>query len=374
MPDPVEIVQPDLTDPEHVAGMSEKDIIENLNPSAAPAEPSPTDTPTKETPAAPEPTQPAASAPAEKLLAGKYKTPDDLAKGLTEIAKPLNIHPLSLTTAINMAKKTGDWSEVEQLYTELQAELSTKPPTPPPTKEGEPPVAGQPAPASDKGELTNEKIQQLVTADVKRRLAQHPIRQKFERKGVSWPTTVEEVEELEDTYPVLAIELREAMRDIYTTSAKEFNDYAEALMGVGQATDNAKSEGVKQITALSEKYKLDLKPEEVNTLVQQALDSGSPTVFEDKHGVKHPTAQGIVKWIKAETDLFDRLNLASTQRGRAAHSQDLRTMKEKTLSSISTAGLPAKRQRTETPEVDVNDPDQVSKMTEQEILERLDGK
>lgn len=84
---------------------------------------------------APAPGEKPAEGEPQELLAGKYKTVDDLERATREIGKPLKMSDQFVSHLVERAKKSGDTAELEATYKALESELGRRKPEP---GEGEP--------------------------------------------------------------------------------------------------------------------------------------------------------------------------------------------------------------------------------------------
>ena len=381
--------------PEAIGKLTDTQIDEQLGvPPAQPAkepppEPSPKATPGSEPPPetvkakegeppavapAKEPAEPAA--PAEKLLAGKYKTNDDLGKGLLEIGKALKYNPKTLERFLGIAKKTGDWAEVEQAYLELQETLSKNQKAastdqPPAKEEGTPKGDQPPQPATAEERQALAEEMHVLMAEVAREMEDTPVVREMKEQGIPIPKTREEFRQLKTDYPYYARDFNDQFMATYKQLQKEIGDYNQALQTVESHTTTAKESAKQQIGEYNKEFGLKLDDAKIQEIIDQALKS--EFVYETKSGVKFVRDNGIAEHFLAKQfpTLAKAIKTNGELDGRKQHLDDLDTMQKKTLSSISTSHIPPTRR--EKGKVNLDDPQQVAGVSDDDMEKHFRG-
>lgn len=340
-------------------------------PAPAPAAPEPPSTPAP-APAEPAPAAPAtAPAPAEaapappKLFAGKYKTEDDLARGLVAIGKPLGIPTDVLENAVALARKTGDWATAEAMYSSLNKDLSRR------KSEGVPapraPQGPQPTvqPAADR-ETT---LRNVVAQEVRNDVLKSDVVAELRNLGVELPTTKEGWAQLRSDYPYYAMKLERYAEERYNHHMKDGQDYLAALDGADSAREAERESAQEKILSFVKDKSLQLSEEDVKAFLDEADENESGYV--DKNGVPYPSADGYVRHFFATKlpELVDQIRISAETAGRSQAAKDLANMSGRTTQSISTETLPGAN-RTQPKKIDLEDREAVARLSDED-LERM---
>ena len=299
------------------------------------------------------------------LLAGKYKTPDDLAKGIGEIGKALNLPDYLLAERIEQAKATGNWKPVEEIYKKLDADLTRK-------REAEKAAAtptSQPAATT----LSAEDIQRIKSETAERfnsELADHPIMRDLAQAGVEFPITKETIEALKGQNYGLYAELRRAIGEVQSKLESEATGYAEALKGAEPAMAKARTEGSEYLAKLNSEYELGYNEDELKTMVESALSDKA--LMEEKYGVVYPIEKAVTRhfWSNHNEDALKRATTSAKVKGRTEHTEDLKTMHSKTTATASRASLPGSQNRAGV-KIDPTNRADVAGLADAELDERL---
>ena len=356
--------------------LSDEQIKQELSGQPAP-EPAPE--PAKVTP---EPTPPAATEPAapatppepaaDTMYAGKYKTADELYKGLIEIGKPLGYNQKFLERMIDLAKKTGDLSSVEQTYKDLFDDLSKNRKTEAPKE----PAAATPekdTPLADTQAERETQEFQVVVDETYRSLENHPLVAEMQAAGAQMPKTKAEFDQMKIDFPYLAMQFGSLFSSTFSNLKKEVGEYVKAQGEVESHNTTFKESEKQHIKETLKDLKLEgISDADIDKAVEDALKSDN--IYEDRHGVKFIRDGGILEHFLAKD--FRRLaNLIKTNgeiEGRTQHAEDLQAMKNKGLRSISTVPLPGARRKDPAP-IDVDDDAQVASLSDDAIEKHLKG-
>jgi hypothetical protein len=316
---------------------------------------------------------PVTPAPApDYLYAGKYKTVDDLKKGLLEIAKPLNYNPKILERIIQIAEKTGDWKPVEETYADLNLTLSQNqkatPPAPPATVEPPQPAA----PATDTELAAQQETTRVIVNETFREIANSQIAQDLAEQGLELPTTKEQFAQLKIDYPYLAIKWDQEFTRLFHSIRNDVQAYQQSLEGVETHNAAAIESAKTQISDFVKEYKLEgISQPEITKAIEDAMKSDF--VFEPKAGVPYLRENGLLEYFLAKEfpKLAKIIKTNGELDGRTQHAEDLQAMREKTVRSISTAKLPGSQARRETPAINPEDEQQIAALSDEDIEKLL---
>ena len=304
------------------------------------------------------------------LLAGKYKTPDDLTKGVEEITKRLNLHEVLLTEEIEAAKASGDWKGVEEVYKKLDAELTRKAEA---DKAKLTPAAVKPT--GDVTTLSAEEIQRIKNETKERfnmELSEHPVIRDLADAGVEFPITKDTLTDLKQANYGLYMALKSAISEVQTKLEKEATGYAEALAGVYAATDEAKTEGTAYLTKINSEMGLGYTEDEMKAVVDAALQDKA--VSEQKFGIDYPIKEAVRRyfWLNRHEEVMNRATESARAKGRTEHTEDLRKMRDKTTDTVSQAALPGSKNRSGvTGKIDFTNPENVRGAGDDALDQRL---
>jgi hypothetical protein len=343
-------------------------------PAAPPAEPpvvpaaAPTPIP------APAPVTPTpAPGDAPKLFAGKYKTEDDLAKGLVEIGKPLQIPLAALQKAVELAKTTGNWQAAEEMYVSLNEELERRkaekaaPPPATTTPPVQPPQAIAPSIGAAEIERT---IQQVVARETFKEVSSSPVVAELRRLGVDFPTTAEAWAQLKLDYPAHWMELKQHMERVYNENYREALAYQQALLEADPAFESERQSATAKIKEFYEKNGLEIDEASLKAQLDQLQTLGVETT--NRNGVEFPVKDAYWRsfLLANVNDLLPKVKLASEVRGRIQHMEDLRRMSATTVGSISTTPAPGSS-RVVSPTVNVDDTEAIHKLSDDALEEEI---
>lgn len=307
----------------------------------------------------------------EVVYAGTFKTPDDLINGVNELVKSLNVPSYlsaPLSRMIEEAKKTGDWKGVEETYEQLRADFTKQQ-----QKEAEAKKAIEDKARETQKPVIDERKQAQEFVRLLYNEAQnHPIARKFASKGLKFPTTDDEMEELQETQPFLALEFKEALKEI----ANDVRGYQASMQESETAKTKAVTDGTTQLTNLNSTWGIGLKPEEITKIVTEALASQSPIVFEDRNGVLFPRENGIANYFKAvyfDDKSVNQIRLNAATEARKKYDTEQEELRKKAVNSIGTHPLGGQAQ-TEVKDIDPNDDAQIDTLQTPEAIEEYQRK
>ena len=321
-----------------------------------------------------EPAAPAAGAAAgcEQLLAGRFKTREDLAKGILEIAKPLKYSIEVLQTALEMAKETGNWAAVEKMYVALNKALSAG------EKAGDAPGAAK-GPASPENldpatqKQAAETVQVYALQETRSAVMNSQLMQELVAAGYKVPKGFLVDEKATDTFldqlrkDGMAIEwlqLTQLMKGSYAHFEKEAQTYLQAEAAAPGHNKAQRDAALQSIRDFAQKTGMTVKDEDLQAFLAEA--EKDPLAVEMRSEVPYLRSEGILNaWRLRNFDaIMKHVDLAGEVRGRTQAAADLAGLdaKGKRAASPSTSGLPSTHQ--EAPKVNLDNPDEVESMDE----------
>jgi len=364
-PQPFDPAKFDANDAEAVASLSEEDFAklnEHLNAPPEGNEPEPT--PAKDTEG--EDTSkakgtPAPNEPTPTKLAGKYSSFDELAKGVEQLAGKLGkTDDPAIKALIDVARETGKHGKVEEVYKTLETELGRRAAaSAPPAKE--PVITDTPLTTEEEakmlGEVSSYTLQQLHIS---------PLSKMFRDRGLEMPKDAKEFEALVDTQPFLAIEFKRAFEEGLQGNLKIAKEHISAQKSVTSQNEASINADVQAIKGLAESNAIPLSDEEIAAVKERVLQDGDN--FVERYGVRFVRKGALLREFAAEVlpKKIADVRQNSLAQGREQAMKDVAELQRKTPKSVSSAKIPAatalKRGK-----IDENDPDAISKMTDEEL-------
>jgi len=361
---------------EEIDSMSDKELDQALaapatetgEPAAAPASPTPEPTATPSETPAPEPATPK---PGEEgyMFAGKYKSTEDLAKGILEISKPLQLPEAAFKQVVELAKKTGDWSAAEQFYKELDGELSHRrsttpaqpamPPTTPPAP-SQTVTPGEPPP-----EAVEQELGRIIARETWTQSQNLPVVVELRNMGVDVPTTEEGWRQLKMEHPAEYIELKQEMQKVYSGLWEESRAYMKAQNELPSAVSAERDNARTKINQLLGEYGVKVADDQINQILAKA-EQENP-FYEDRSGVRYPATDSFFRYFLVQQlpTLLPEIRAAAELRGREAHIKDLAEMHRKTIPSVA-AGSRVTGPLTDV-KVDLDNPDEIARLSDEEL-------
>jgi hypothetical protein len=298
----------------------------------------------------------------ELKFAGKYKTAEELEKGVNSIVKELSIPGDIISDHIEAAKKSGDWKPVEKLYKSLEAEFTKR-------KSEESEVVES---AEEKAEY-DKQLNEWKSEETLRQLDSHPtIKKEIEKLGISFPVVKEEdLRELRQTDPVLYMQYLNIANRIRTeldTWVKERSDLEENYDSV---IDKNKKDAAEYIGKLNEKMNLKLTEEQISGFVDRAL--ADEKNFEITHGIKVPKENSFRRYFLTEIlpEMFDLAIENAETTGRLQQAKDLKTLQDQVIETASTSSKKKTVQVADTGKPDLTDKKVVKGLSTQQLEEAI---
>jgi hypothetical protein len=325
---------------------------------------------------------PAAGEPAA-LLAGRFRTHDDLAKGLLEIAKPLKYNEEVLQTALELAKKSGDWASVEKMYNALNKSLSEGKKADAPAAGGKPGAQQDPQnagkPAAGTQVETDKAVRLFAVRETLDAVVSSNTVQRLTADGYKLPkgfllngkVTDEFMDTLRDDGKTIEyLELKELIKKTYGKSVEDGYAFVQAEEESKTHNETQKQTAVQSIKDFAQKIGLSVTDDEVAAFIAEA--ENDPYAVELRNEVPFLKADGMLKvWQLRNLDtIMKQTDLQAETRGRTQAAKDLDEMgkKSKNRSTPSTAGLSGNRQ--DPPKVDLDNPDEVESMDDAALFQR----
>jgi hypothetical protein len=307
-----------------------------------------------------------------KLLAGKYKTENELAKGLVEIGKPLSINQEFLQDVVDLARKSGDFSKVEEMYGKLDGQLSQQREAEKAAAEAAP--AKEPAPPATPSPETAEQREQLagvIAEEVRVDLKSLPIARKLNEAGIDIPETKAAMDQLQELNPGLWVELRDEVKKLWDDKWAMTDSFIKAETELPTFKEQQRAEAKTKIKNLVSEYGLEFPETEIDKAFDEADSSGAYS--EDRDGVTYPKSGGYYRHFMAEKlpDLLPEVRTKAEAKGREQYLADLKKMKEGTVDTVSTTKVPGAPATKEAKALDVNDREAVAHLSDEELQEEI---
>lgn len=333
------------------------------------------------------PPAPAAKKPGEEgyLYAGKYKSVDDMKKGFVEIGKPLNISEKILTKTLQYAEKTGDWTGVEEMYSEMQEQMRQQKrnpnAAPAQTSASAAPTQDTP-PATPEGPTKEQLALMVALQDTVLAVKESSVAKRLAKAGYTIPdkfmmdskVTREFIELLKDDSRIEALELQQLIKDTVMESRSTALQYLQAEDESKSALETEKEAGKSAVKKFAETNGITVTDEEVDALVNEALASGYS--FEDRNGVRFVRKDAVLQHYYATRApaIIEQVKLATAAKARQEAIDDMKKLQRRTPSGISTNPIPSQQKREQAATVDVNDPMAVAGLSEAEVDALLKAK
>lgn len=311
----------------------------------------------------------------------KFKTTEELAWGVINTGKPLKYsgkwEELDPLGAINEARRTGDWTKVNEIYTQLDAAIASGAPSN---------AAGSQTPETGNAGHSNEAAlqeQQRMAAAVFEATREDVMSTQTIRDlladGVTIPdgflldqtVTEEFMRDLRRRDSVSYFELKTQIPQLFQTRVKEAQDHLTAQKESVTHNDRIKSAEVEKIKAYAKKIELPLKDEDLNAFVAKQLANAN--AFEQRSGVKFLREGSFFdQWYLTNREkIEEQIGLVKERNGRTQAIDDINRNGKRQPSTISNAGLPgdqaARREKADT--LDLTDPAVLGSLSDAELDE-----
>ena len=330
-----------------VPDTSKMEVTPTAEPAKTPETPAPTEkTGTeKETPA-PQTETSAEPSTDKNLFAGKYNSTLDLTEAVLEEVKALKADKKDVADLITEAHKTGDWSKVEAKYKEFQAQVEkqiadqkkTEPtqPAQPTTEPAQQPTA--------EPEVSPQEYQAAILDQSFNDFEQTELAKDFKEAGIEIPRTDEQLAELKKNDRGMYREFMQEFGRIATRNKAAADEFLQADKDAPVQNTSEEKKATQQITDFGKKYKVEIKPEEIQAILKDAKAKGD--IFTTKNGVLFIKEGAIFRYFKAEKaeDILDRVQkqteAEALTRGRTEGHTDATTKNDKGIRSASTVAVP----------------------------------
>jgi hypothetical protein len=323
----------------------------------------------------------------EKLLAGKYKTKEELFKGFVNIAKPLNYNPKLLDAMVKLAEKTGDVSDIEELYKELELAVSNNAKATAPGAQ-QPPATPKPG-TSERSErdtsalpttmedATRQEATRLTLVGAIEELRGSRIVQRMEKNGINLPPTflidqketAEFLAGIEKEFPWLYDQLENETVALVNKHAKHINAVMSAMQEATVENPKKRESEIAKIKAEALAIKLPVKDEELAVFVDEALKQ--PWVYEDREGIQFIREGAIMDawYLKNRDSIKKQLQLNGEVTGRTQAVSDLNTNKGKSTASISSSRIPSDQagRRDKAGSIDLENPEVTAQLSDEQL-------
>jgi hypothetical protein len=300
------------------------------------------------------------------LLAGRYKTGEELVKASDDLIRKLDL-PLTQSLPLNdafdrlidKAKSTNDWSRVESFHKQLQSELSKKSAEKTKVKTT---LAVLDKNAEDSTQVDEAgRAQQLKKWDdyKAQRIwdklqADTDLRDRFKRADQAMPRSREELDELRVSNEYLYDRYMDVINDLDAGLEDLRREHFVTIDKSRDLITKERESLQSSLQSMNEKLRLGMSEDQIEADIDAVFNNESPYIYEEKHGVLVPREGGALKYWRAEMMqkyLDTAIKNAETD-GRKQHVQDLKTMKDKTTGALpSSSSIPGKKGKTEAKEV-----------------------
>jgi hypothetical protein len=322
----------------------------------------------------------------DKMFADKFKTPEDLAKGLLEIAKPLKYNAEFVQTALDLARETGKWDVVEKMYKQLFTALSANEKAAIASSAQQAGAGAGADPGKDTQQPVTQAGQQMSTEqtvalyalqETERAVLSSKVVRDLARAGYELPenflrdpkVTSEFMDMLkEEKLSIEWMQLNNLISKTWRQAKQEASAYLEAEEKSREHNETMRNAEVKRIKEYANKIGLKVEDAELEAFLKEA--ENDPLAIEFKNEVAYLRENGLFNaWKMRNFDAITKqLELTAEMRGRTQAAEDLRKLSENAAngSRPSTAGLGAGRQ--EAPKVNLDNPDEVESLADDELF------
>lgn len=305
----------------------------------------------------------------EKKYAGKYKTTDDLARGVGEAGKVLGFTEGMFEPLIEAAKKSGDWSAVEATYSKLNSEVGRRGGRGPEGTEGVQ-EASRPTPEGPTPEL-DEKVHAAVTDMTFDQLQGSVLAGEFRKIGRELPKDSAAFEELTREMPYLAMRFREEFARAYGVNIQAASKYVAAVKSAPAENARALDSGILSVREEAKKYGVELSDADVEAIKSEV--SANPVWYNVREGVRFLRPDAVKAHFMATRlpMLIPQMIAQAKAEGRIEASRKMEELRRKEVHTVSTSPLSGSVQpsRSTKKKVDENDLAQIEALSDEELEE-----
>ena len=298
--------------------------------------------------------------------ADKYATSEDLVKGVEGLFTKLGYDNDIMRGVLAQAVEDKQFKSVERMYKALEVELG---------KRGSSQSTTQPAPesspvrdttTSDTVGADDKDFVERVSAVAFGRLQGTQLEQELRRRGLELPRTTEEFDALKEGAPYYAMRFEQEFKASYDSVARDAYEHTSTLKSKDThdlGIINSDTQALKEFATANE---LKLTDAEIETAKAQAL--ASPYSYDVKAGVKLLRPDAIKEYFFARVlpAKVKEMQTSLLAKGRMEASEDLEKLHKKTVKSVGTSNLTT-RSRTKKVDVNVDNPDEVSALTDEQL-------
>lgn len=291
----------------------------------------------------------------DQLFAGKYKSFDELVKGVDQIAQKLGYSSKAFQHVVEAAKAADDATSVEALYKGLEGQLGEKGAV----TQGEAKPGQESAPAGTSSTDTFNPQDPKVTVAVDQltasQIAQSGLAGEFQKANLPLPTNMEEFDQLKVLNPYLAMEFKQLYSQMYQRNLGEAKGYFDAAKTVESSNAKVIDTDTKALTQIAEANGFKLTPEEIAEVKSAAL--GVPYNYETKYGHKFLRENAVRDHFMATKMLakLEEIKVAQQAEGRVQAVNDLNAAGKREIRSVGTSRLSTKTRAIQKMP-DLNDP------------------
>jgi hypothetical protein len=299
----------------------------------------------------------------------KYTNEFDLMDGVLEEVKALKLDKKEVIDLFREAQKSGDYSKVELKYKELQTQVQAKVKEEKTTKEEKPPKETLSNEDSTGTGLSDKEFDDILLKTTHEKLQGSNLAEKFKRWQVEFPKTYQELDDLEIKYPTLYMQYVDTFTNLYNQTKSQAEAFRKADKEAPIHNEKLKNEAKQQIGEFISEWKVDLKPEEIDKIVTDAVKSKQN--YDKKEGVDFLRDGAIYEWFMAKKApaILKEVRVKTLNEGRMQGAQDVASPKTQTPKTISTSSTPTSA--TTQKKIDLTDHRQVKGAGEKFIREKL---
>lgn len=322
--------------------------------------------PKKDTPPATETPAPAPQE-SEKLYAGKYKTAEDLLKGIREAAAVLYGSDAEVfEDALKVVQSTGKVEDVESLYTRLASAIGRRG-----SQKQSLPTEGTEAPVTETPRRADpvENDQQIARAAAQAtidRLAGSELGRELIAQGIGIPDTAEKFEALKTAQPYYAMAWQTAFSKVFEENLNLGRHSYRAAKEAPEHNQKTRDTAIRAVTEFAQKHGLTFDEQAQKDLIAQV--DADASLYEERYGAKFLRTGAVERAFYARLpELLPTILEAAKAQGRLEAAKDLTKPQNQPPRTIGTAKVAGSVSRSQGRKIDLNDPDQLARLSDAEI-------
>lgn len=325
-----------------------------------------------EEPEKPTPDESAKGEEAEPLYAGKYKSTDELEKGLGEALKRLNLPSSLYRRDLKEAKNSGDWSAIEEIYKDLESNATERDQARSKQEKDEQARIETERKAREEEATEQERTEietkwnKFVIDEVNRQVAANSdLKEIFDAAGLAFPPTRSQLDELRKDLSTryLYDKVIQAASDVIDECRDHLNEYLETVEDAKERQTSVRDEAQKLIKAKADRFKFGLTDEQIKSDIETILkDVKNPFIYDTQNGVQvlRDAKSVLYAWSHEMQDAYiDAAIIKNKTDGAIEHAEALRNNKGKESLAPSATKIAGAAARSRPAKVDLKDEQQV---------------